>query len=483
MDDTKESKPLVKNKKTISKDVIREVLEELHILTALSPLKLMTLLKELNELVDKNEHKLILPEKGLSIAALYRNNKYSAPIGAVKTIKELKGKQVVDLKCHEGQLRLRIIEIPIRYEKRKNMADFETLRLLCSYEVKTGDLDYEKLPSDPQAITENLIMDYVKRKQTELEVAIMSVVFTQHFVWYDENMLNWDWGLSFFSLERVDSYGAFTKVEQIHVPARKHSFGIYGTVENKSDFEDTCDAFIYAYRRMRIDENHVAVGDIQAFKVVYDDFNKRIKKSVRRVRKHKKIYPFEATYNKGDKPISATFNMSDKNARKHGREIEKKQIEEKTKLLKGLNLPVLNNASPKGHFFNGSYPKIWNFDYQSKMSGTFQEWIHHRYLNRGDVIYLLIKLDSGEPMWIHYDAHFLQSKFSQKDLRQGDAITIIYFEAEEDGGDSENVFVDIKVNYQQTLDELLAASPKEALALTDEDEEWLNFPARGNEIR
>lgn len=482
MDDTKEIKQRVTNEKTISKDVIREVLEELHILTALSPLKLMTLLKELNELVDKNEHKLILPEKGLSIAALYRNNKYSAPIGAVKTIKELKGKQVLNLKLHEGQLRLRIIEIPIRYKKRKNMTDFETLRLLCSYEVKTGDLDYEKLPSDPQAITENLIMDYVKRKQTELEVAIMSVVFTQHFVLYDEHMLNWDWGLSFFSFVGVDSYSVFTKVEQIHVPAREHSFGIYGTVENKSDFEDTCNAFIHAYRRMRIDKKYVAVRDIQAFKVIYDDFNNRIKKSVRRVRKHKKIYPFAAIYNKGDKPISATFNMSDKNARKHGREIEKKQIEEKTKQFKRFNLQVSDNLTDKNHFLNGAAPKVWNFNHQSEMSGTFQEWVHYRYLIIGDVSYLQIKMDSGELMWIEYNT-YLQSKFSQKDLRQGDAITIIYFEAEEDGGDSENVFVDIKVNYQQTLDELLAASPKEALALTDEDAEWLNFPARGNEIR
>lgn len=198
MDDMNEETQIVNNKKAISKDVIREILEDLHILTCLSPLNLMTLLKELNALVDKN-YKLILPEKGLSIAALYRNNKYSAPIGATKTIKELNGKQVLTLKSHEGQLRLRIIEIPIKYEKRTNMANFETLRLLCSYEVKTGNFDYEKLPSDPQAITEKLIMDYVKRKQTELEVAIISVMFTQHFVLYDENMLNWDWGLSFFA--------------------------------------------------------------------------------------------------------------------------------------------------------------------------------------------------------------------------------------------------------------------------------------------
>lgn len=281
---------------------------------------------------------------------------------------------------------------------------------------------------------------------------------------------------------RVDPYSVFTKIEQIDVPAREHSFAIYGTVEDKSHFEDICDAFIKAYRQMRIDKKYIGVEDIQGFKSVYDSFNKRIKKYVRKIKKDKKIYPFAAIYNKGDKPISVTFNMSDKNKRKYFREIEKKQLEEKNTLLKRLNLPVSNTTSPKGHIFNGAYPKIWNFKYQSKMSGIFQEWIHHRYENGGEVSYLLIKLDFLEPMWIHYDPN-LQRKFSEKDLRQGDAITIIYFNEEEYNDDSEFVFVDIKVNYRKTLDELLACSPKEALELTDQDEEWLNFPARGNEIR
>ena len=131
---------------------------------------------------------------------------------------------------------------------------------------------------------------------------------------------------------------------------------------------------------------------------------------------------------------------------------------------------------------NGFYPKIWNFEYEQKVSSVFQEWIRHDYPNGEHVIYLSIKLDSCEPIWIHYDEN-LQSKFNQKDLRQGDAITIIYFKAEEDDDDSEPVFVDIKMNYQQTLDELLSSSPKDALALTDEDKDWLNFPAGGNEIR
>ncbi len=38
------------------------------------------------------------------------------------------------------------------------------------------------------------------------------------------------------------------------------------------------------------------------------------------------------------------------------------------------------------------------------------------------------------------------------------------------------------VNTELTLEELLAGSPKEALALTDEDREWLNAPAVGKEI-
>jgi len=38
------------------------------------------------------------------------------------------------------------------------------------------------------------------------------------------------------------------------------------------------------------------------------------------------------------------------------------------------------------------------------------------------------------------------------------------------------------IKKEPTLEELLAGSPKEALALTDEDREWLNAPAVGKEI-
>lgn len=38
------------------------------------------------------------------------------------------------------------------------------------------------------------------------------------------------------------------------------------------------------------------------------------------------------------------------------------------------------------------------------------------------------------------------------------------------------------IQKELTLEELLEGSPKEALALTDEDREWLNAPAVGKEI-
>ncbi len=38
------------------------------------------------------------------------------------------------------------------------------------------------------------------------------------------------------------------------------------------------------------------------------------------------------------------------------------------------------------------------------------------------------------------------------------------------------------VDAEISLEELLAGSPKDALALTDEDREWLNAPAAGKEI-
>jgi len=38
------------------------------------------------------------------------------------------------------------------------------------------------------------------------------------------------------------------------------------------------------------------------------------------------------------------------------------------------------------------------------------------------------------------------------------------------------------VTQEPSLEELLAGSPKEALALNEEDQDWLNLPARGKEI-
>ncbi len=38
------------------------------------------------------------------------------------------------------------------------------------------------------------------------------------------------------------------------------------------------------------------------------------------------------------------------------------------------------------------------------------------------------------------------------------------------------------VTQEPSLEELLAGSPKEALALNQEDQEWLNLSARGKEI-
>ena len=40
----------------------------------------------------------------------------------------------------------------------------------------------------------------------------------------------------------------------------------------------------------------------------------------------------------------------------------------------------------------------------------------------------------------------------------------------------------VKATTDISLEELLAGSPKEAFALTDEDREWLDFPAVGKEI-
>jgi antitoxin component of MazEF toxin-antitoxin module len=38
------------------------------------------------------------------------------------------------------------------------------------------------------------------------------------------------------------------------------------------------------------------------------------------------------------------------------------------------------------------------------------------------------------------------------------------------------------INQELSLEDLLAGSPKSALRLNEEDQQWLNFPTRGKEI-
>lgn len=38
------------------------------------------------------------------------------------------------------------------------------------------------------------------------------------------------------------------------------------------------------------------------------------------------------------------------------------------------------------------------------------------------------------------------------------------------------------INQELSLEDLLAGSPKSALGLNEEDQQWLNFPTRGKEI-
>jgi hypothetical protein len=411
-------------KDEISKNLVREILEELHILTALSPIKLLTLFKEANEQVA-SKHKITFPNKGLSIPALYRNNKNSKPIGLEKSIRELKGKNVSTLKKGEGQLRLRIVEIPIRYYKRADNQNYEVLRFLCSYEVRTGDFDYLKLASNVLEITEKVIMDYVMKKQKQLEIAITCVFFTQTFFPDQYPITFWDYGtISRVGLQAYSS--KITELEQINFPARNHPFEIYGTVKEKSNFEEVFDALVKSYRKNLIQtERYKACYADRKFRETYDAFSDRIEAYIEYTQRQIKINPYFDKRTTGGNTIYFNFKLSNKNTQSLIKTVEQQQEAELKRICQKFRLPY--SGIKKGHIPNASYPEIWNFQYENEVTGIYLKTDSYSDPHDGHLTqFLEIKLESDKNMYVFLDS-YLDAAIKTYDLRKNDSISITYF--------------------------------------------------------
>jgi hypothetical protein len=369
----------------------------------------------------------------LSIAALYRNNKNSKPIGLEKSIRELKGKKFVTLKKGEGQLRLRIIEIPIRYYKRADNQNYEVLRFLCSYEVRTGDFDYLKLASNVLEITEKVIMDYVLKKQQQLEIAITCVFFTQTFFYDDGYKKYWDYGLVSRSAYSPVHHPKLeispiklTELEQINFPARTHSFEIYGTVKDKSNFEEVFDALVKSYRNNLIKtERYKACYSDRKFRETYNTFSEGIEACI-------EYTPIRIKNNEclvigvtGGNPICFNFNLSNKNTQSLIKTVEQQQEAELKRICQKFRLPY--SGIKKGHIPNASYPEIWNFQYENEVTGIYLKTDSYRNPHNGHLTqFLEIKLESNKNMYVFLDS-YLDAAIKMYDLRKDDSISITYF--------------------------------------------------------
>ncbi len=358
---------------------------------------------------------------------MYGSEKNSKPIGVEKSIRELKGRNFFTLKKGEGQLRLRIVEIPIRYHKRANNQNYEVLRFLCSYEVRTGDLDYLKLARDVSEITERVIMDYVMKKQKQLEIAITCVFCTQAFFpnEYDYERRHWDYG----KISRV-GLGLYrsklTELEQINLPARNHPFEIYGSVKEKSNFEEVFDALVKSYRKNLIQSNqYKACYAGRKFRETYDTFSDEIEAYIEYTQRQIEINPFFNMHNTGGNPICFNFKLSDKNTQTLFRKIEQEQDVAHKNLCKQFNVPY--NKVKKGHIQNGSYPEIWNFQYENKITGIYVRTDIYKYItNQNQTCYLEIKLESNKHIYVFLDS-YLDAAIKMYDLRTNDLISITYF--------------------------------------------------------
>lgn len=247
--DDEQKKQALENKE--NRAIAFEVIEELRLLTGLSVRKLITHINAARGKVKSTDYETVYDFDPRSRSALYRETKKEQ----TKKVNDLK---VASQKQDEGQLRIRIIEIPIYYgknpEKRcelKEIEGYEILRWLFCYEVKTGYLSYINIPLKKYPPTHNLIMNYVQSVQTKLEIPFNEVIFTQKLLDHNSvgKKLCWDWvNSSVMETSWLTSdYQKLTNIEQLDCPARKHTFSLNG-LEEKTKFIRTIRRLVNCYK-------------------------------------------------------------------------------------------------------------------------------------------------------------------------------------------------------------------------------------------
>ena len=267
-------------------------------------------------------------------------------------------------------------------------------------------------------------MDYVMKKQKQLEIAITCVFCTQTFFPNEYPITFWDYGtISRVGLKAYSS--KITELEQINFPARNHPFEIYGTVKEKSNFEEVFDALVKSYRKNLIQtERYNTCYADRKFRETYDAFSDRIEAYIEYTQRQIKINPYFNMHNTGGNPICFNFKLSDKNTQTLFRKIEQEQKVAHKNVCKQFNLRY--NELKKGHINNGVRPEIWNFQYENKITGIYLKTDSYSDPRDGHLTqFLEIKLESNKNVYVFLDS-YLDAAIKVYDLRTNDLISITY---------------------------------------------------------
>lgn len=209
-------------------------MEELRLLTGLSFRKLITHINAAQQRKVKSiDDETVYYFDTRSCSALYRESQKEQ----TKQISELAGTQ---LKKDEGQVRIKMIEIPIYYEKNpeqrcelKEVESYEILRWLCFYEVKTRYLSHTRIYTNNNP-TLGFIMNEIMSIQNQLKIPIKNItLFAQKILKdkYDDRLiLCWDWvSSSIFPKSWLYSEDQkLINIELLDHHVRKHSFSLNG---------------------------------------------------------------------------------------------------------------------------------------------------------------------------------------------------------------------------------------------------------------
>ncbi len=336
-----QKKQALKNR--TSREITFEMMEELRALTALSFEKLETYVSAAQAKIKLKDENEIFKFNARSRSALSRDAKKKQ---SDKSAAKLK---ITREKTDEGQLRIRIIEIPIYYGQDENeecdvkkAKEYEIMRWLCCYETRSRYFACTNISTDNFPPTQNFIMAFIKKLQTTLKIPFESIVFTQKVLdySYENKKLDWDWISSSILSDWIPyndpdydhSTRKLVSVKQIDFPSKKHEQSIKG-LDNKKKFLKTFKLLVDAYQssvKPNLKEKQ------RLHKGVYEQFGKELKKATLNNNSDPLSKAYVEKQSTGETRIKFDSIMSDKKFKKLKQRIETEIAEKAENKIKEL---------------------------------------------------------------------------------------------------------------------------------------------------